>query len=84
MDTINLDRQADAVLYFLEGLDIEMLNAVLEDNRRYQDFEKHVFSPPSKSRLQLFLKKIQKRATILKLKFLIKKQVLYSSGSSFV
>jgi hypothetical protein len=43
MNTIKLDKQADAVLYFLQGLDIEMVNAVLEDNRTYQDFEKHVF-----------------------------------------
>ena len=43
MNTVKLDKQADAVLYFLQGLDIEMVNAVLEDNRTYQDFEKHVF-----------------------------------------
>jgi hypothetical protein len=38
-----LTTQADAVLYFLQSLDIDMVNAVLEDNRTYQDFEKQVF-----------------------------------------
>jgi len=39
----NLMTQADAVLYFLQRLDIEMVSAVLEENRTYQEFEKDVF-----------------------------------------
>ncbi|MDZ4668372.1 MAG: hypothetical protein SGJ00_10865 [bacterium] len=39
----NLKTQADAVLCFLQSLDIDMVSAVLEENRTYQDFEKHVF-----------------------------------------
>lgn len=35
--------QADAVLHFLQQLDIEMLDSILEENRTYQDFEKYVF-----------------------------------------
>ena len=39
----NIQSQSDAVLHFLQNLDIEMIDAVLEENRTYQDFEKHVF-----------------------------------------
>lgn len=35
--------QADAVIYFLQNLDVDMVGDILEDNRSYQDFEKHVF-----------------------------------------
>ena len=39
----NIQSQSDAVLHFLQNLDIDMIDAVLEDNRTYQDLEKHVF-----------------------------------------
>lgn len=39
----DLKTQADAVLYFLQHLDIDMVNSVLEENRTYQDFEKPIF-----------------------------------------
>ena len=39
----NIQSQSDAVLHFLQNLDIEMIDAVLEENRTYQDLEKHVF-----------------------------------------
>ena len=39
----DLSSQADAVIYFLQRLDIEMVNDILEDNRTYQDFEKAIF-----------------------------------------
>lgn len=35
--------QSDAVLYFLQQLDIEMLDLVLEPGRNYQDFDKNTF-----------------------------------------
>lgn len=35
--------QSDAVLHFLQNLDIEMIDSVLESNRTYQDFPKHTF-----------------------------------------
>lgn len=35
--------QSDAVLHFLQHLDIEMIDSVLEPNRTYQDFEKNTF-----------------------------------------
>lgn len=38
-----LKTQADAITYFLQRLDIEMVSDILEDNRTYQDFEKSVF-----------------------------------------
>ena len=40
---IPLQTQADAVLYFLQRLDIEMLDMILEDNRTYQNFDKPLF-----------------------------------------
>jgi hypothetical protein len=38
-----LKTQADAILYFLQNLDIDMVNSILEDNRTYQDFPKKKF-----------------------------------------
>lgn len=38
-----LKTQADAVIYFLKRLDIEMVSDILDDNRTYQDFEKCIF-----------------------------------------
>ena len=35
--------QADAVLYFLQNLDIDMIDLLLPANRTYQDFDKHIF-----------------------------------------
>lgn len=39
----NLETQADAVIYFLQKLDIEMVDDILDDTRTYQDFKKHIF-----------------------------------------
>ena len=41
--TLPLQTQVDAVLYFLQRLDIDMVSSVLEDNRTYQNFEKPLF-----------------------------------------
>ncbi len=38
-----LKTQADAILYFLQRMDIEMVNDILDDNRTYQDFKKYIF-----------------------------------------
>ena len=35
--------QADAVIHFLQNLDIEMIDAVLEEGRSYQNLEKPIF-----------------------------------------
>jgi len=40
---IDLKTQADAVIYFLQRLDIEMLSDILDDNRTYQNLKKSVF-----------------------------------------
>jgi hypothetical protein len=40
---IPLKTQADAILYFLQRLDIEMIDMILDENRTYQDFEKSLF-----------------------------------------
>jgi len=39
----NLKTQADTILYFLQRLDIDMVNDILDDSRTYQDFEKSLF-----------------------------------------
>ncbi len=39
----DIKTQSDAVLHFLQHLDIEMIDSVLESNRTYQDFEKNTF-----------------------------------------
>ena len=39
----DIKTQSDAVLHFLQHLDIEMIDSVLEPNRTYQDFEKNSF-----------------------------------------
>jgi hypothetical protein len=39
----HIKTQSDAVLHFLQRLDIEMIDSVLEPNRTYQDFENHIF-----------------------------------------
>jgi len=38
-----LKTQADAVLYFLQRMDIEMVSDILDDDRTYQDFKKYIF-----------------------------------------
>jgi len=35
--------QLDAIIYFWAHLDIEMIDSILDDNKTYQDFPKHVF-----------------------------------------
>ena len=39
----SLHTQADAVIYFFQRLDIDMVSDILEDNRTYQDFVKPLF-----------------------------------------
>jgi hypothetical protein len=41
--TVALKTQVDAVLCFLQRLDIAMVSSVLEDNRTYQNFAKPLF-----------------------------------------
>lgn len=38
-----LKTQLDGVIYFLQQLDIEMIDSILDSHRTYQDFYKHVF-----------------------------------------
>jgi hypothetical protein len=40
---ISLNTQEDAVLYFLQCIDINMVALILDDNRTYQNFEKPLF-----------------------------------------
>lgn len=51
-----LRTQADAVLYFLQRLDIEMVNDILDDNRTYQDFKKYVFIQKLSNAIEEFIK----------------------------
>lgn len=38
-----LNSQPDAVIHFLQKMDVEMVNDILDDNKTYQDFEKPIF-----------------------------------------
>jgi hypothetical protein len=51
-----LSTQADAILYFLQKLDIDMVNSILEDNRTYQNFEKKKFIDKLDDAIDEFLK----------------------------
>ena len=41
--TVALKTQTDAILYFLQRLDIDMVSIILQDNRTYQNFAKPLF-----------------------------------------
>lgn len=41
---IPLETQADAVLYFLQRLDVGMVNMLLDDSKTYQNFAKPLFT----------------------------------------
>lgn len=41
--TSPLNTQEDAVLYFIQRLDVDMINTLLDDGRTYQDMEKDIF-----------------------------------------
>jgi hypothetical protein len=51
-----LKTQSDAILYFLQNLDIDMVNSILEDNRTYQDFPKKKFIDQLNDAMDEFLK----------------------------
>lgn len=40
---LNLQTQALAVIHFIQKLDIEMVDSLLDDSREYQDMKKDVF-----------------------------------------
>ena len=54
-DSIGIKTQADAVLYFLQRLDINMVKLILEENRTYQDFEKSLFIKKIQASLDEFI-----------------------------
>lgn len=56
LDRTNLVTQADAVLYFLQRMDVEMVSSILDDNRTYQDFAKHVFIRKLDNAIDCFIK----------------------------
>jgi len=53
--TVALKTQVDALLYFLQRLDIDMVSSVLEDNRTYQNFVKHLFIKKLEDALDEFI-----------------------------
>lgn len=53
--TVALKTQADAVLYFLQRLDIDMVSRVLEDKRTYQNFAKPLFIKKLEDALDEFI-----------------------------
>ncbi len=40
---INLSTQSQAIVHFIETMDIEMIDAFLDDDKTYQDFKKYIF-----------------------------------------
>ena len=42
-EPVQLKTQLDAVVYFIQKLDIDMVNEILDDELTYQDFEKAMF-----------------------------------------
>lgn len=52
----SLHTQADAVIYFFQRLDIDMVSDILEDNRTYQDFEKLLFNHKLGNAFEEFVK----------------------------
>lgn len=53
--TVALKTQADAVLYFLQRLDIDMVSRVLEDKLTYQNFAKPLFVKKLEDALDEFI-----------------------------
>ena len=53
--TIALKTQVEAILYFLQRLDIDMVSSVLEDTRTYQDFAKLLFIKKLDNALDKFI-----------------------------
>lgn len=53
--TVALKTQVDAVLYFLQRLDIDMVSRVLEDKRTYQNFAKPLFIKKLEDALNEFI-----------------------------
>ena len=53
--TVALQTQVDAVLYFLQRLDIDMVSSVIEDNRTYQNFAKPLFIKKLEEALDEFI-----------------------------
>lgn len=54
---IPLLTQADAILYFLQRLDIDMDSSILEDNRTYQNFAKPLFIKKLEDAFDKFIEK---------------------------
>lgn len=55
VDKIGLKTQAEAVIYFLQRLDINMIKIILEDNRTYQNFKKPLFIKKLRNALDEFI-----------------------------
>lgn len=53
---MKIETQAQAVIYFIQQLDIEMVDDILEDNRTYQDFKKSIFIWKLRNALDEFIR----------------------------
>ncbi len=49
-----ISNQTQAIQYFIEKMDIEMVDAFLDNDKTYQDFEKHNLSNTMKKLLEHF------------------------------
>ena len=39
----NIANQIDAIKYFIEKMDLEMIDSILDNHLKYQEFEKSIF-----------------------------------------
>lgn len=49
-----ISNQTDAIVHFIQTMDIEMINAFLDDSLTYQDFEKYLFVSKLQEAFEIF------------------------------
>jgi hypothetical protein len=49
-----ISNQAQAIKYFIEKMDIEMVDSFLDDNKTYQDIEKYLFISKLQQAFKIF------------------------------
>ena len=52
-----ISNQIDAIQYFIEKMDIEMIDAILDNDLKYQEFEKHIFINKLKNAFITFIER---------------------------
>ena len=52
---IKISTQAEAIRYFIEKIDIEMVDAFLDNDKTYQDYEKYLFISKLQQAFETFI-----------------------------